>query len=966
MSEPSSVIKGNEIYESISGEYPSYYIGAKLSNDIKNLERLEEALSEVKGQAHVVEAVKEALFGIEHKQKPSGVLSSLTFVGPPASGKTMIGEKIGEALGIPFKRIDMSAYSGREASLDAIGSDQVYKGAHSGDWTEFVYKNPYSVVVFDEIEKAHPSVLNLLLQILQQGEIEDLFYKKMINFRNVIVIFTSNLGASIYDSDISSYNNSQVSQATIIDALSHEINPRTDAPYFSSALISRMACGRVILFNRLRPEHIHKIVVRAIRKEIDIYEERYRLEIDLDADELAKTFIFSLGENADIRALTEKVRVFFENGFLSSVKAACENDSKKYFNRISCSFDKENASDEAYEMFFGKRKSVLSVFCASDEKSIFSEVCKDKVEISYINGDFKLNDILRVDPSAIIIGIEGQDDRIAKELFLEASLQDKIPIYVYSRKAIGELPFLYYMSKGATAYYYPRDKKNGFESWLEEILQGINLTGITQAMFRSNKVMTYDVSIVHSEESREIHLSVTNYGIKTAMNAGDQERFVTARAIPDVKFDDIIGAAEAKNELKSVVKMLKNFKELKRQGIRIPRGLLLEGKPGTGKTMLAKALSAEAKLPFIEKNGSEFLQKYVGSGAKAVRELFETARRYAPSVIFIDEVDVFAGNRESMEGFRTDDILNAFLSEMDGFGDKSDTPVFVIVATNFSSDRNDTKLDPAFLRRFDRSIYIDLPSFEDRCDFLRLALKKLRWNTVSEKMISAISKRSIGLSLADLNLVIQNAIRKCYGDNGIEPLTDDILRESYENYIDGSKKQEKNAAELMQTAIHEAGHILIGHLLNLNVVYATIVGRKNYGGYVSFSNENDSTYSKNFLLNKICCAYAGRVAEVMEYGENGVTTGIGQDIKNATHFAEIMVAEYGMADSDIMYYSPERRASDSYITGKIREILKEQYSRTEQLVKENYSKIKLLANALLEKNSLDEEEIIQILDRSEE
>ena len=965
MSELNSVIKGNvkgnELYENPLAEDSGCYIKAKLSHDLNNLEKLEAALSEVEGQAHVVEAVKESLFGIQRKQNHNGVLACLTFIGSPASGKTLTGEKIHEVTGFPYKRFDMSAYATKESPIDAIGSDKVYRGAHAGDWTGFVEENPCSVILFDEIEKAHPTILNLLLQILQEGEIEDLYYKKMINFRNVILIFTSNVGASIYNSDISRYNYSQISQSTIIKALTSEINPQTSAPYFPAALVSRLAYGRIILFNRLRPEHIHNIIKRAIIKERAMYKERYRIDIDVDADELAKTFIFSLGENADIRALLQTTRGFFETYFLRSVKSVRENSSSSYFSHIACNFDKSNSNDEAKELFFKNGKARLAVFCTEDESDTFDSLNKDSVEVFYINGDFKLNDILRTDASAIIIGINEHNERLSKEIFLEASLQDKIPIYVYSTKEIGKLPFLYYTDKGATDCYYPEKTKQSFNAWLQDILNGINLTSITQEIFRANKVLTYDVSINYSEAKREILLSVTNYGIKSAMSASDSDKFVAARSVPDVKFDDIIGAKEAKSELMTVAKMLKNFKELKREGIRIPRGLLLEGKPGTGKTMLAKALAAECKMPFIEKNGSEFLQKHVGSGAEKIRELFATARRYAPSVIFIDEVDVFAGNRESMSGFRTDDILNAFLSEMDGFGDKSDTPVFVIVTTNFSSDRNDTKLDPAFLRRFDRSIYIDLPSFEERREFMTKSLKKLGRNVVSEKLISSLSKRSVGLSLADINLVIQNAIRKCYTGNGIEALTDEILKEAYENYVDGGVNERKES-DLKQTAIHEAGHCVVAHILDLKPTYVTIVGRKRYGGYVSFSNEDESTYSKDFLLNKICCAYAGRVAEVREYESNGITTGIGQDIKTATHLAELMVAEYGMCDYDIMYYSVERRSVDPEILGKIREILKEQYSRAEHLIEENYDKVKRLANALVEKNSLDEEEIISILE----
>ena len=965
MIELNSVVKGNGIYENHLDEDPGYFIGAKLSQNFDSLERLEKSLSEVEGQPHVVEAVKETLFGIQQKQKSSGVLASFMFMGPPASGKSLIAEKIAEGLRIPYKRLDMSSYCTHEASIDFSGLNPSYTRSKPGDATEFVYNNPFCVLVLDEIEKAHISIIHQLYQILEQGEIEDLTMKKVVNFRNVILILTSNLGASIYNSDIHSYNHSQVPQSTIIKALTEEINPATAKPYFPSALVSRLSYGRIALFNRLRPECIHRIVKKEVIKEIAVYKERYRIKIHVDADELTKNFIFSLGENADIRALLQMARSFLETYFLRSVNLARESSSVNYFTDISCVFDNSRSSEEARGLFFKERKVRLAVFCTDAERASFERLNGDDVEVFFITEDCRLNDILRIDASAVIIGVNDKNDLIPKRIFLEASLQDKMPIYVYSNAEISKLSFLYYMDRGATDYYCFARSKKGFDDWLDDIVNGINLTSITQEIFRANKVLTYDVLISHIEAERKIFLTVTNYGVKSAISATDRDKFVPAHSIPDVKFDDIIGAKEAKSELVTVVNMLRNYKQLRREGIRIPRGLLLEGKPGTGKTMLAKAVAAESGMPFIEKNGTEFLKKLVGEGADKVRELFATARRCAPSVLFIDEVDVFAGNRESMTGFRTDDILNAFLSEMDGFGDKSDTPVFVIVATNFSSDRNETKLDPAFLRRFDRSIYIDLPNFDQRREFMTKSLKKLGRNAISKKLIDSLSKRSVGLSLSDLNTVIQNAFRKCYNGISIADLTDEILKEAYEGYVDGGIN-EQSEAELRQTAIHESGHAVVAQVLGLKPIYTTIVGRKKYGGYVSFSSEDENAYSRDFLLNKICCAYAGRVAEVYEYGQDGITTGIGQDIKTATHIAEIMVAEYGMVDSDIMYYSADMRARDPYVIGKIREILREQYNRAERLVEENYAKIKELAKALLEKNSLDEEEIKAILDERRE
>ena len=961
-----SVIKGDAIYENHTEDGSGKYIKARLSRNVKTLKKLTAALSRLKGQAHVGEAVKETLFGIMQKQNKKGVLASFLFIGPPAAGKTLTAEIIAEALDdIPYKILDMSSYGTKDSSLDFCGLHPSFKSSKPGDATDFVNKNPLCVLVLDEIEKAHPSILNLLFQIMDRGEIEDMMLKKNVDFRNVILVITSNLGSSIYNSSISHYNFSSIPQATIVNALNTEKNPSTSTPYFPSALVSRFASGRIILFNRLRPECIHKIVLDAIEDEISVYKKEYHIEFDIDANELARSFIFSLGENADIRALKQSVKKFFEANFLGAVKCAMESGGEEYFNKITFRFDKSKSSAEARSLFFSRNKIRLAVLCDMENRDVFLRNVTDDIELFFIDKDFRMVDLSRMDASAVIIDIDTCGGSVAKEVFHEAAQQDRVPIYVYSQKYTSATPFLYYNDRGATDFFYRGMDDSDIDGWIRKISDGMNLTYISQEMFRSGKVLTYDVLMDYDESDRSISMTITNYGVDSAMNSFDRDKFVASHSIPDVSFDDVVGAREAKSEMKSMANALKNFKQLRREGIRIPRGILLDGKPGTGKTMLAKAFAAESKMPFIEKNGSEFLHQYVGNGAEMVRDMFRTARRYAPAVIFIDEVDVIAGKRDAVSSFRTDDVLNALLSEMDGFGDNTDTPVFVIASTNFSSDKSNTKLDPAFLRRFDRTIHIDLPNMSEREEYIRKSLSKSGRSEVGINCIHSLAKRSVGDSLADLELVIQNAIRQCYSGGKINPLTDALLNESYESFFNGAAHTKKKDS-IMRTAVHEAGHTVVSYVLGMNPLYATIVGRKSFGGYVTFSSEDEGVFSKADLENKICCFYAGRMAEVMTYGAAGITTGIGQDIKAATKLAESMVAEYGMCGDLVSYVDPKSRRTDQTVRKMVSDLLREQYDRAGALVRQHQNKVNALALALMERNALTEEEIAEVINDVED
>ena len=955
-----NIVKASMVYKSQFDKNKSEYTSVKLGYDAKSLKKLEGMLEGIEGQEYACQCVKEYFFGIRHRAHEKGLGGSLTFAGAPAVGKTILAERIAKCLDVPFLRIDMSTKNDKESSVfELFGIHPSYKAACEGVLTGFVRNNPNCVILLDECEKAHINVLNSILQVYERGEIEDKFTGKPINLRDVIIIVTTNVGKDIYDSQVGKYIFSNVSNSIITKSLTTEINPLTKTPFFTEALVSRFNSGKVIMFNKLRPEVIHKILSNDIQKQIEHYKALYEIGVKIDIPKLATLLILNQGESADIRTLLSAGGEIFHKSMSCGVETTMDTVSDQMFTELCLDVSYDDATDEVKRLLFNDNKSRILVYCNKEDEKYFTAYEGDKLEFVFANDTLEAKEISKMDITATFIDVSKRSNGKSREIFDYCTGQDAIPTYVYNTSGVGRSFFYYYVENGASECYSPKISSLDLMGFIGKITKGLDLNYMTKELFRVSKIINYDIDYSYDKENKRANVVIHNLRIETAITASESEAFVSARDIPNVKYEDVIGADSAKTELIRAARYIKNYKRYIREGIRIPRGILLEGEPGCGKTTLAKAFANEAKLPFIQKNATEFLIKWVGDGAKSIRDMFALARKYAPCVLFLDEIDTIAMSRQggSSETEHTKDLTNAFLSEMDGFSDNSGAPVFVICATNFKTRKNDTKLDEAFLRRFDKRIYVDLPKKEQREEFLVKALNKINGSSVTKEAITQIARRTIGWSLADLNLVVQNALRKYEDETGNIGIDDKYLVEELDCFNDGDKKTQSEES-IKKTAIHEAGHALVGYALNIPVVHATIVGRGNYGGYVYHGDEDKGTYTKEELLNKICMSLGGRCAEILEYGDGGINTGASSDLKNATRLAKSIVCDYGMIDDFLMVL--DNRESDLVIE-KVRQILREQYERTITIIKERMDKLHSLANELASKNSLSKEEIEAIL-----
>lgn len=959
-------------------------------------------LEEIYGQDHAVNTFIDGYWNAEMaamtQETKKKVRGLFVFAGPSGVGKTFLAEEAAKQLELPCKRFDMSGYAYKESICDLTGFSSTYKDAKRGLLTGFVSENPKCVLIFDEIEKAHKDVIMLFLQILDGGALQELYDGSVVSFADTTIIFTTNAGRDLYEfPDFTDASN--VSKQQVIDALVQDIDPETKQPYFPAAICSRLSTGNVVMFNNLTIKDLEKICRNQFNKVAEQIDKTFGISVEMDKETLA-SLIYKSGGNIDARNMTQDIHKFVRGEFkkfldLFSTESIRETVSS--VGRIMFSAEFDELEDNIKKLFVLEDKQNLlmvganmmndltiqemkncNVIKADTDEEIEKAFMNQPIDLVLLQLDSELPVEFDEESSNTVIGftyipVGASALTVRRNQIIDIHRNNpEVPIYILKTGLMQidrelELTLRQEGVRGLISMPTHRGTIKKFVEEIDEIGRDNYLQKQARILQRANKVLTFETAPKLDKENNTVVIRVRNFELHQEVSVTDQGDVNVATENIKTRFEDVIGAEEAKKELQYFVDYLLNPNEFISRRIDPPKGVLLYGNPGTGKTMLAKAMAGEAKVAFIATEGSSFVNKYQGSGAEAVRKLFNRARKYAPAIIFIDEIDTIGRQRTGESNTAgAEAALNALLAEMDGIRTDSKKPVFVLAATNYMTDGSSGgigTIDPALARRFDKKIRVGLPNKENRRQFLEMKLKEIEPHNVSYPQISQIVDRSVGMSLAELNKVVESAKRDAM--KAETNLGDSIFNEAFETYVNGAQEGTWKKEYLEKVAVHEAGHAVVSYKVGHAPSYITIVARGNHGGYMQYEKEDMPMFTRKQLLDQIKICLGGRAAELIYYKEDGLTTGVSDDLKQATEIAKSIVCKYGMDEEMGLIALSKEDLMNPVIAEKlytkVKDILEEQLEETKKILGTSKAVIDAMKQRLLDKNQLEAMEIEDII-----
>ena len=946
--------------------------GTDLAGESVRIEKLRsDLLSVVHGQRHAVDTVVQAIFECDaftrRNAKHKGPLATFLFTGPSGVGKTFLATQCAEMLGVKDPLVvDMSEYS------DNLANNK-FNGDHGEPAvvTGYVRSHPDGgVIIFDEIEKAHLNTIYLFLQILDSGHLKDYKLNKEVSFANQIIFITTNAGESLY-ADPTVIDLSGVPRRVILDALRKDVKPGTkDEPFFPAAIVTRFANGHVVLFNHLEPFSLMSIVQNEIALHVGLFESTYGVKVKYDPDALAALVIYSAGGTADARTLRglAKNMVVKELQDMMLQLHAADAAGVNGVKTVEITVEPQYSATDVQDLFRRHDDTNVLVFTDAATAARLSPVFKgERINYEFFSEPdaFKrrargVTDYILLDPTAgaremdrLPADIEDvRADGVEMFRYLR-EYYPEIPVYILDPAGRGDAAFSTLLAKGCRGVLAANDV-DSVQAQLARLAFGALVNNAAFQLGRSGKLLNYNCS-QYKTDSETAQISFDKLSLGYAPASDDAGVVVHPDDTQGVKFSDVIGCKEAKKALSEFCKFVADPRQMLMQGKRIPKGVLLYGPPGTGKTMLAKAMANEAKAAFLPTTATAFFGSLVGESERNVRNLFARARRYAPAIIFIDEVDAVARKRTGAIGStHNEDTLNQLIAEMDGFTTDERRPVFIMAATNYDIAGDGPRvLDPAFVRRFDRKIYVDLPDTDGRAQFLRESLKRhgVNFGQDHEKVILNVAERSSGLSPADLSNVVDMFLRAV--EDG-EP-TPAALMDALDAFRFGEIK-DIDPAMLRQTACHESGHALVNRLLSATPSFLTVVSRGDFGGFMEHSeDERKPYYTYGELMNRVCCALGGRAAEIEVYGrEAGVTTGASSDLKSARYYIGLALNEFAMGTK--LYTKSTDEECEA--------LLQQQFERTRALISEHRAALDALTDLLLKERSLDKNQLEAFFDEA--
>jgi len=945
--------------------------------------RLRTVLSEsVKGQDSAIDGVCDA-YAQSVLRKSSGPRGIFTLLGAPGTGKTFLAETFAKSLptiegeNYQILKFSMEQFNHSRANGSLFGTGSFYTEAALGQLTDPVRNVPKTIIIFDEIEKAHPEVIQSLLGVLDRGIGKDVTSLKEADFSQAFVFFTTNLGQQVLENRRNSGQVLGTLDAQSVAGLlqNSEDNPRGLSPEF----LSRLGKGKFLVFEELPASSLIEIYTNAWNASIS--DSQVETSVPVCSTELATVHLLSHLPSLSARAAA----------------SAPEQDLVEYMDRTLEELDASggvHGSEPATAKIEGVQELLTGLFNEHDLDSPLSILLIDddtkteslledelvSVQIRVASHSSRASDLLGdARPDLILLDLvisgEPNEGSNANKAALQQAIDLRtqfpgVPMLIFglNLENSAENRRLFHLAKGfqgvTGALPYRSDKTEGFVRWVRNHLALLRCARLVNELRRSQKRLRF--SWKGQVENDQLVMWPDLTRLEKAVSPKDVGGVAGLGQVPDERLSDVVGNERAVKKIFHAVGWLSKPKEIGKFGISPPSGYLLEGPPGTGKTFLAKAVAGECGLPFFSVNGADFVQKYYGESGRLVRELFAKARQYAPSIIFIDEIDAFAMSRDKEQRPEVSGI-NALLSEMDGF-DSRKHPVLVLAATNYRS-----RLDPALLRagRFDEVIVCDLPNKSARLEMIRRGYEKVGLDASTEE-VESLAMRTQGSSAADIDSLIREAIYHAVSESR-EPTAQDI-EEACSRVVYGSIRTDLKLAqdEKWSTACHEAGHALATHLIMpyKKLDYLSIQPRTDSLGFVSYREDSDNPRGAMSMTAKELKAHlivflAGREAERILLGPEQMSTGATSDISRANELAYHAITECGLDEElgpvTVNVAGPVSGKLSGLVTERLRHWLAEAEEQCSELLNRHREPLTAVAEFLNEHESMEGSEFLELV-----
>ncbi|HOU54633.1 MAG TPA: AAA family ATPase [Myxococcota bacterium] len=981
---------------------------ARLQETLSRAEMLAGRLGQVVlGQDQAIRMLVDAWFRATLTASSQGPRGIFTFLGPPGVGKTLLAETFAQVLGDVegqpwgYRRFDMSTLSGPQNHEQLFGAERFYQGSRPGTLTGFVAEHPRSVILFDEIEKAHDLTILSLLALLDKGEVVDKALEKPISFRETFLVFTTNLGREFFE---------EANQSGILGGMSGDPAMVFDIlqsarrfgapgagqeggegrPALAPEFVSRLAKGGAVVFNRLELHHLLQLVRQSMDRVLGNAREGSETPLlpRVHASDAA-TFLFlaSMLPTLDARRTVARAESFA----IEMVKRSFEECGEDLIRAAPTRYDIHlDASPQARGMLEKlEREQELRVLVVDEDPRLpplveslasgFPLTVRQVGKAEEVETELRR---FRPDVAFLDLSLAERDDSPEVEAGLRAlevlrRAASQVPVYLFSedpeRRDGFDRTLRRVLQRGGARAFLPLHLKDpnpmrqeDARARLAEVLVEVRRSRVVQVLRRSHKTLSFETRYRWDPENARIDATLDDLRKSVVLDAETQTARVRFSGIPRETFAQVVGLTRAKRRLAQVVQWLRNPGTLAAFGLRPPRGFLLAGPPGTGKTLLARALAGEAGVPFLSLSASEMISKWIGESEERIRDLFRQARDYAPAIIFLDEIDSIARARTGESRSWETSTLNQLLASMDGF-QASDQTVFVLAATNHPD-----VLDPALLRpgRFDEVVPVDLPDREARRVFFEMRLRELG---VTDVDLEPLVEGTVGCSPAQMDRMVREA-GYAVAAAGRDRITLEDLQAARRLVRFGAAREGfvQREGEKRLTAWHEAGHALVhmrrmdGRRIDLLTIVPTEAGALGYMAPLADEESHDLTCDE--VRARIEVALAGREAErICLAGDfSQVTAGAISDLEHATRLAFSAVTRFGFDDRFgplSLDGLPPAATKDAMTLAqeRTREWLAEGETAARALLEREKPLLEALAKALLQRETLEWPQIREVM-----